>query len=87
MQFSVVFQGFILEIENYAMDKGMMGMINQSGCQPTRHEHTNDLVSEPCGFLDWSVSCNSDVKTAFCKILAFASMMSVVQYINKKTKI
>lgn len=45
MQSSVVFQGFILEIENYPIDKGMM-----SGCQPTRHERTNDLRLEPCVF-------------------------------------
>lgn len=50
MQSSVVFQGFILEIENYPIDKGMMGMIYESGCQPTQHEHTNDLGLEPCVF-------------------------------------
>lgn len=46
MLFSAVSQDFILEIEN-KNDKGMMGMMNVSECQPTRHEHKNGLVLAP----------------------------------------
>lgn len=47
MKSSIVFRDFILDIENYAMDKGMKEIINKSGCQPTAHKHRSDLVLEP----------------------------------------